>query len=376
MRVLSGLSSVISLLAGVCASSFDLNIPSSTATVDVRVFNVGNGSIVNAANTLFAPILPGRETAMVPLYSFLVEHGSSQKRLMFDLGIRTDPLNFTPSVASLFTSGIIQFEQQPFKDITELLQDGGIPLASIDAVIWSHSHFDHILSFPTELIIGWETDTRTYPTYPNATLQASDLAGRKVTKIDFTTANLTFSGGLNAIDYFGDGSFYLVDTPGHLPGHLTALARTTPTTFISLGGDTFHHVGEARPRPLFQQNFPCPAHLLEESKSAISTDYFWSPLSRDGAFDMLSRSQQLLAISDQPDSFYADPITAQVSLEKLATFDADPDIFVIIAHDLSLRSYLPYYPAYLNDWKAKGLKEANVWNFIDTSNPAFIFGPT
>ncbi|KAJ6518903.1 beta-lactamase-like protein [Mycena sanguinolenta] len=374
MRVLSGLST-ISLLAGVYASSVDLNIPSSTATVDVRVFNVANGSVVNAASTLFAPILPGRESAVVPIYSFLVEHNSSKTRLMFDLGIRTDPLNFAPSVAALFTSGTIQLEQ-PFKGITELLQDGGIPLASINAVIWSHSHFDHILSFLSLLQKLPETNTMTYPTFPNASLQASDLAGRKVTKIDFTTANLTFSGGLKAIDYFGDGSFYLVNTPGHLPGHLTALARVTPTSFISLGGDTFHHVGEARPQPLFQQNFPCPAHLLEESKSAISTDYFWSPLSRDGAFDILSRSQQLLAISDQPDSFYADPVAAAVSLEKIATFDADPDIFVIVAHDMSLRADLPYYPAYLNDWKANGLKEDNVWNFIDTSNPAFIFSPT
>ena len=27
-------------------------------------------------------------------------------------------------------------------------------------------------------------------------------------------------------DYFGDDSFLLVDTPGHMPGHLGALART------------------------------------------------------------------------------------------------------------------------------------------------------
>lgn len=157
---------------------------------------------------------------------------------------------------------------------------------------------------------------------------------------------------------------------------MTALARVTPTSFITLGGDTFHHVGEARPRPEFQKNFPCPAHLLEESKKSISTDYFWSPRSRNGAFDLPSRSQQLLAISDLPDSFYADPVTSQVSLEKLATFDADPDILVIVAHDMSLRDFIPYYPAYLNDWKANGLKESTVWNFINKTNPAFVFSPT
>lgn len=45
------------------------------------------------------------------------------------------------------------------------------------------------------------------------------LSGREVTKIDFGAANLTFS-GLKAIDYFGDGSFYFVNTPGVSVFHL------------------------------------------------------------------------------------------------------------------------------------------------------------
>ncbi|KAJ7261708.1 beta-lactamase-like protein [Mycena haematopus] len=374
MRLIPGLFISV-LLSGAYASWLDFGIPASTATVDVRVFNVANVTLVNDAHTFITPVLPGHEDAIFPDFSFLVEH--SGKRFMFDLGIRKDPLNLAPSLTGLFTSGVVQVEQP--KDITELLQDGGIPLTSIDSVFWSHSHFDHIgdmSKFPntTQLVIGSETDTSTYPEFPNAALQTSDFAGRKVTKIDFATANLTFS-GIKAIDYFGDGSFYLLYTPGHILGHMSALARVTPTSFIALGGDTFHHVGEARPRPLFQKNFPCPAHLLEEAKTSISTDYFWSPESRDGAFDMLSRSQQLFAVSDLPDSFYADPVTSQISLEKLATFDADPDIFVLIAHDISLRSSIQYFPAYLNHWKASGLKDTTVWSFVDKTNPASVFTP-
>ncbi|KAJ6581614.1 beta-lactamase-like protein [Mycena capillaripes] len=367
----------IFLVGGTFASYLDFNIPQSNATVEIRVLTVGNGTIINGTHTFVSPVLPGRESATFPFFSFLVEHKNLQKRLMFDLGIRKDPENLVPSLASLYTSGILQL-QTP-KDITELLQEGGIPLESIDAVIWSHTHFDHIgdmSKFPntTGLIIGSETDTSTYPESPNAILQSSDFAGHQVTKVNFAAANLTFS-GLQAIDYFGDGSFYLLNTPGHMPGHMSALARVTPTSFVSLGGDTFHQVGEARPRPQFQKNFPCPAHLLEESKSSISTDYFWSPGSREGAFDLLSRSQQFLAISDLPDSFYADPVTSQVSLEKLATFDADPDIFIVVAHDISLRESIPYFPQSLNNWKASHLKERTVWNFIDKRNPAFEFSP-
>ncbi|KAF7356503.1 Metallo-beta-lactamase superfamily protein [Mycena venus] len=330
MRLLSSLSFLL-VVRETYASWLDFGIPPSSETVDVRVFNVANGTVVNAANTLISPILPGRESIAVPIFAFLVEHKRS--RFMFDLGFRTDPLNFAPSVASLFTTGVIQLEE-PFKGITELLQDGGIPLDSIDAVIWSHSHFDHIgdmSKFPntTELIIGSETDTQTFPDFPNATLQTSDLAGRQVTKIDFAAANLTFS-GLKAIDYFGDGSFYLLNTPGHLPGHMTALARVTPTSFIGLGGDTFHHVGEARPRPSVSEELPLSCASFRGGKDVHIDRLFL----------------QLLAVSDQPNSFYADPVTSQVSLEKIATFDADPDIWVLVAHDMSLRDVIPYYPAY------------------------------
>ncbi|KAF7335748.1 Metallo-beta-lactamase superfamily protein [Mycena venus] len=118
----------------------------------------------------------------------------------------------------------------------------------------------------------------------------------------------------------------LLDIPGHLLGHMTALAHVTPTSFVVLRGDNFHHAGQARPRPQFQKTFPCPAHLLEESKSAISTDYFWYHGIRVGAFDILFRAQQLLAISDVRGSFYADPVKSQVSLEKVASFDADLDL--------------------------------------------------
>ncbi|KAJ6567304.1 beta-lactamase-like protein [Mycena vulgaris] len=366
------------LLGETYASFHDFGIPPSSATVDVRVFNVGSIILRNASHAFVLPVLPGHETSTAPLFAFLVEHKKTRKRLMFDLGMRKDPLNFAPSVAAFFTGGVAILEES--KDITEQLQDGGIALASIDTVIWSHSHFDHIgdmSKFPntTGLVIGPGTDTTTFPEFSNAALQTSDLAGHNITELNFTGSRLTFS-SLKAIDWFNDGSFYLLDTPGHLPGHITALARVTPTSFITLGGDTFHHGGEARPRPLFQVNFPCPAHLLEETKASISTDYFWSPGSREGAFDMRSRAQQLLAISDLPDSFYADPVTSQVSLEKLATFDADPDFFVVVAHDLSLASSLPFFPASLNGWKASHLKERTVWNFVEKANPAFVFSPT
>ncbi|KAJ7646926.1 beta-lactamase-like protein [Roridomyces roridus] len=367
--------SLFLLVSAASASLDDLGIPQSNALVTVKAFDLGSLTAVNGTGLVISPVLPGQQTVEFPLFAFLVEHNATQKRIMFDLGMRTDVENFAPSIAEMFAAGIYQLDDN--KDITEVLQQAGINLTSIDTVIWSHSHFDHtgdMSKFPntTKLVIGPGTDTSTYPTDPNAVHLESDFAGHNLTELDFTDSKLVFS-GLPALDYFGDGSFYLMDTPGHISGHISALARVTPTTFVALGGDTFHHVGEARPRPAFQTNFPCPGHLVEELKTSVSTDYFWSPNSQIGSFDIESRAQQMLAISDLPGSVYEFPVTAQVSLEKIATFDADPDVLVVIAHDISHRANLPTYPASLNDWKANGYKEQTVWNFANKSNPAFLF---
>ncbi|KAJ7604147.1 hypothetical protein FB45DRAFT_957998 [Roridomyces roridus] len=376
-------SSLLLLLAGQAHASYkDFGIPHSSATVSVKVFNVGFLELINATHTFANPVVPGHESVTFPMYSFLIEHNTSkshQTRHMFDLGIRKDPENLAPAFSTAITAGLASLKED--KDITEQLEDGGIPLTSIDAVIWSHSHIDHIgdmSKFPstTGLIYGQGTNTETFnTTFPNAQLQESDFAGHNITEVDFSNTKLSFS-GLPAIDFFGDGSFYLLNTPGHALGHMSALARVTPTTFISMGGDTFHHVAEARPFPDFQHNFPCPGDLVASARSTISTDFFWSPRTHNGSFDIPSRAQPLLSISDLPDSVYVDPSTAAVSLEKIATFDADEDILVLVAHDASAAGSLPYFPASLNGWKKAGLKKEIVWNFVNASNPAFFFDVT
>jgi len=46
----------------------------------------------------------------------------------------------------------------------------------------------------------------------------------------------------SALDVFNDGSFYIVSAPGHLPGHVNVLCRTSinPTKYVLLGGDSCH----------------------------------------------------------------------------------------------------------------------------------------
>ncbi|KAJ7646940.1 hypothetical protein FB45DRAFT_1019221 [Roridomyces roridus] len=50
-------------------------------------------------------------------------------------------------------------------------------------------------------------------------------------------------------------------------------------------------------------------------------------------------------------------------VEKIATFKADPNIFVVISDDISFRGSIPLFPESLDDWKRKDLKEnLTFWN--------------
>jgi hypothetical protein len=72
------------------------------------------------------------------------------------------------------------------------------------------------------------------PTLPSRIppLLESDFAGRQFREMSFDGDDMKGLkiGGFEALDYFGDGSFYLLESPGHAIGHLCGLARVTMET--------------------------------------------------------------------------------------------------------------------------------------------------
>lgn len=81
------------------------------------------------------------ETLDVPVFSFLIEHASGRK-LVFDLGVRKDFHNLAPIwskvKAILGESSKIEVKQ----GVREILEEHGVPGSDIEAVIWSHWHYD------------------------------------------------------------------------------------------------------------------------------------------------------------------------------------------------------------------------------------------
>ncbi|THH02615.1 hypothetical protein EW026_g332 [Hermanssonia centrifuga] len=146
------------------------------------------------------------------------------------------------------------FKAECDEDVVDMLHKDGIEPEQINQVIYSHLHFDHV-GDPTpftaaEIVLGADAQTLladSYPTNQDSYIQALP-ANRKVTYLDFSVSAShkykivspigTFD---RAIDFYDDGSLYFVDSPGHSPGHIAALARVAPNNFVFLAGDTCHN---------------------------------------------------------------------------------------------------------------------------------------
>lgn len=170
--------------------------------------------------------------------------------------------------------------------------------------------------------------------------------GRHLREIDFDGADSLQIGRFRAFDYFGDGSFYLLDSPGHAVGHLCGLARTTtsPSTFILLGGDVCHYAGIFRPSQYLSVPDSIFPHPLDRSSS--------EPFCPGHAWEALQRSRARHSKDSLYDmTFGYDIPLANETKTKLQELDCNEDVFVIIAHDSTVRDYVPHFPAALNEWK-------------------------
>ena len=112
----------------------DVHIPQGEI-ISVKLINPVNFG-PSQIRRFMKPPVEGLETfPSVPSLCFLLEHPSGRK-LVWDLGIRKDYENYAPKIANYIpTTG---YSIDAPKHVSEILEDGGVPLDQIEAVIWRY----------------------------------------------------------------------------------------------------------------------------------------------------------------------------------------------------------------------------------------------
>lgn len=289
-------------------------------------------------------------------YSFLIVSPNRSQRVIYDLAFMADlEHRVPPAVQPLVApeNGIMSIDE--FHHVPDVLQSHGVDLASINAIIWSHAHLDHTGDpsvFPptTDLIVGPGCDTTGYPSNSAASVLDSAFKGRHVHQVDFSVSSIMI-GGFPALDYFNDGSLYLLHTPGHTAHHVSALCRTAADTWLLLAGDVCHSVSQLRPNLYRQHPGMLPARML--GRTLPPEDYNCNRL-----------ADHTSSIHGLAPGMQEDLEQAQETLERLSIFDGRDDVMVILAHDSSLLEILEFFPHTLNDWKVKGWADQSRWLFL------------
>nr|POE77602.1 cytochrome p450 monooxygenase mpade [Quercus suber] len=338
--------------------SVPLNVPASDTTVVLHAINT-TASILSPSICFVKPAMKGQEYLNMPTYCFLIQNKAQDKTILFDAGARKDWWNLSPVNTALINSKVPGIRID--KDVVDILAEGGIQPEHVSSILWSHWHWDHIgdaSRFPDglDIVVGPGFKEHYMPGYPTSTdcpMLDSDFA-------------LTI-GPYQAHDFFGDGSFYVLNTPGHAQGHISALARTTPTTFVFLGGDICHYGGAYKPNALAPMPEYIPSGSLDTSfLHPCSCRTFLTCHRSIAVGEEKARTTPYYMISDDASSWYSFPDQAQQVVDGMHAFDADPNVMLCIAHDVGLLPVLKFFPnGPINDWKRNGLKEAGQWGFLN-----------
>lgn len=184
-----------------------------------------------------------------PSLAFYIFHKPTNTRMIYDLGLRRDVENYPPRIARRCTDGTRKIEVP--QDVRESIEKGGISANQINAVVLSHLHYDHtgnpnqfplakFIIGPGSLALLKSENASPEETWFTPALLPSDMD--RVSELPPLSSPRWKQMGLfpHTWDLFGDGSFYIINSPGHVDGHINGLARVGPRRFVLLGSDSCH----------------------------------------------------------------------------------------------------------------------------------------
>ncbi|KAK3388036.1 hypothetical protein B0H63DRAFT_391396 [Podospora didyma] len=322
------------------------------STTDANVFvtvSALDGGHLTLPERLFVTDADPDIRRTVPSLSFLIQHPSPSSdtktttKLVFDLGLKRDIAAYTPSQRAHIA------QRQPVivdPDLSSSLRKGNLdPSTDIDIVIVSHVHWDHVGTssdfgsatffvgsgtldvlkngagplYPAYLFNDDELPLSRTVEFPPVPGGQHDYSGTSYTPNKYTETPADSQAKLpdsakgwawqslasfpHVLDFFGDGSLYVIDSPGHLYGHVNLLARIGDRKYVYLGGDCCHD-----PRILRGEK---GIALYEDGRGGLRSVHVDTSVARNTL----------------------DQIAGFVSDKKLGVEEVEVEVEVVVAHD-------------------------------------------
>lgn len=192
-------------------------------------------------------VLTSRSWLKIPLSVFLIEHRDGL--VLFDTGldpaIKTDPNYISKAIGRFLLHRIFRLHIGPDDKLGKKLEESGFSAGDVCKAVISHLHFDHvggIADIPqAELLVSekeWAQLSTPHPEYEWILREHIEVPNAKWRPISFSqTDDPVLAPFGSCYDVMGDGSMTLLPTPGHTPGSMSMLVRSTGLPPLLLAGD-------------------------------------------------------------------------------------------------------------------------------------------
>lgn len=244
---------------------------------DVRIIKVVEHELPVPLNGLLVEVPPETVARHDWLAPFLMPEGNARlsiHALIIDTGDRR--ILVDTCVGSLREG--LAFPPMP-SDLPADLAAAGYPIETIDTVVCTHLHFDHV---------GWNTrlvDGEWVVTFPKARYlfgriewEHWDITEDEYVNVDDTVRPVIASGQVDLveIDHRLCDEVHLVPTPGHTPGHVSVVIESKGERAV-ITGDMAHH-----PIQFAEPELAAPADT-DRSLAAKTRRVFLADRAEDGA---------------------------------------------------------------------------------------------